>query len=144
MKRIPFGVAVKALAAALSAWAVTTLLSAACTPYGQDTGPESAPTATSANRAVGTDHLPDPPASSVLHTDVLSVTDADRPAEVWYLLDQTQHKVHRIGLTGEHLGSFVMLGEGPGEFRQPQPLAVWVLAVWEDLRGTRLEVYEVS
>ena len=125
MRRTRFSASAKALAVGASALVGATPLWWAASPDGSGgSGPRSAPTATSATSAVGEGDFPDPPASSLLHTDVLSVTDADRHGEVWYLLDQTQYKVHRIGLTGEHLGSFGTPGEGPGEFRHPQALAV--------------------
>lgn len=118
-RRIPVGASAKALAVVFSALAATTVLWAACAPD-EDADPQYASMAAGAEDA----DLPEPPASSALHTDVLSVADADRHVEVWYLLDQTQGRVHRVGLTGEHLGSFGTRGEGPGEFRSPQAIAV--------------------
>ncbi len=63
------------------------------------------------------------PVGSVLHSEVLSVTDADRRGGVWFLLDQANRAVHRIGPDGEWLGQFGREGEGPGEFGVPEALA---------------------
>ncbi len=59
-----------------------------------------------------------------MHTDVLSVTDAARHDDVWFVLDQQSLRVHRIGSSAESLGSFGGRGQGPGEFSFPQAIAM--------------------
>lgn len=115
----------KLLATSTAALVAATALWWAASPDTRGgSSPRSAPTAASAKGTVAEGDPSDPPASSVLHTDVLSVIDADRHGHTWYLLDQAQRRVHRIGLTGEHLGSFGTRGEGPGEFQSPKAIAV--------------------
>ena len=78
--------------------------------------------------------VPSAPVGSVLHTEVLSVADADRHGSTWFVLDYRGAAVHRIGPDGALLGSFGRKGEGPGEFERPEKLVVHgdTIVVWDE------------
>ena len=56
------------------------------------------------------------PSTAVTLPDVLSADDAAFRNGVWFVLDATAHRIHRVSLSGELLGSFGNRGQGPGEF----------------------------
>ena len=56
-----------------------------------------------------------PPTASLL-PEVLSADDAAFRDGVWFVLDATADRIHRVSSSGELLGSFGNRGQGPGEF----------------------------
>ena len=76
--------------------------------------------------------------------EVLSVDDAEVHNGVWFVLDATAGRVHRLSRSGELLGSFGRRGEGPGEFPgRPAALAVHgdTIAVME-YDGRRVHLFD--
>ncbi len=67
--------------------------------------------------------VPAPP-EAMLHPEVLDVSDAVRAGRIWFILDRRQGQVHRLNPDGHLLGSFSRKGEGPGELRLPEALAI--------------------
>lgn len=56
------------------------------------------------------------PGTAILLPEVLSADDAVFHDGVWFVLDATADRVHRVSSSGEFLGSFGNRGQGPGEF----------------------------
>ena len=56
-----------------------------------------------------------PPTAALLPA-VLSADDAAFHDGVWFVLDATADRIHRVSSSGEWLGSFGNRGQGPGEF----------------------------
>ena len=56
-----------------------------------------------------------PPMAALL-SEVLSADDATFHDGVWFVLDATADRIHRVSSSGELLGSFGNRGQGPGEF----------------------------
>ncbi len=56
------------------------------------------------------------PSTAALLPEVLSADDAAFGHGVWFVLDATAARVHRVSSSGALLGSFGRRGQGPGEF----------------------------
>lgn len=56
------------------------------------------------------------PPTAVLLPQVLAADDAAFHDGVWFILDATADRIHRVSSSGELLGSFGNRGQGPGEF----------------------------
>ena len=56
------------------------------------------------------------PPTAVLLPEVLSADDATFHDGVWFVLDATADRIHRVSSSGQWLGSFGNRGQGPGEF----------------------------
>ena len=56
------------------------------------------------------------PSTAIALPDVLSADDAAFHDGVWFVLDATADRIHRLSSSGELLGSFGNRGQGPGEF----------------------------
>ena len=56
------------------------------------------------------------PPTAVLLPEVLSADDATFHDGVWFVLDASADRIHRVSSSGEWLGSFGNRGQGPGEF----------------------------
>ena len=62
-----------------------------------------------------TEPLEIPPGVPVF-AEIPSIADADSRQGEWYVLDSRSRRFHRLGSSGELLGSFGRQGNGPGEF----------------------------
>lgn len=56
------------------------------------------------------------PPTAVVLPEVLSADDVAFHEDVWFVLDATADRIHRLNSSGELLGSFGNRGQGPGEF----------------------------
>lgn len=65
-----------------------------------------------------------PPGARLLG-EVLSVYDATSYNGEWFILDRRQDMVHHLDSTGARTTAIGRAGEGPGEFRTPEALAVY-------------------
>lgn len=78
-----------------------------------------------------------PPSDAVLVSAIGAARDAALLDHVWYVLDRSGAKVHRVDATGAHLGSFAGEGDGPGELRLPRAIAIHadtvVVAEWRSI-----------
>lgn len=63
-----------------------------------------------------------PPSDAVLAPTIGAARDAALRDDVWYVLDRSGARVHRVDATGAHLGSFAGEGDGPGELRLPRAI----------------------
>lgn len=86
------------------------------------------------------------PQTAVLLPEVLSVDDVAFRDGVWFLLDATADRIHRVSSSVELLGSFGNRGQGPGEFAgRLAAIAVHgdSIAVLE-LAGRRLHLFDLG
>ena len=78
-----------------------------------------------------------PPSEAVLVPAIGAARDAALLVDVWYVLDRSDAKLHRIDVTGAHLDSFAGEGGGPGELRMPRAITIHadtvVVAEWRSI-----------
>ncbi len=78
-----------------------------------------------------------PPSDAVLVPVIGAARDAALLDHVWYVLDRSGARLHRIDATGAHLGSFAGEGGGPGELRMPRAITnhgdTVVVAEWRSI-----------